>query len=160
MTKFLCDPAAFDLVVDYATRRRVGVQTWNGTPAQAEAEARFGMSYLHIGPRPAEIAAVLYEANVRSLEALESARTAFDRRRGEGFGPVTFPYTFRPVAIEIDPRLVLTQIRCIREQSWHLPGWETSLANVILQAITEQAILDLSIAPYRLRERDVRPVEA
>lgn len=147
----LCSRATFDLLTDYAVRRKVNAQTWGGTQGMSDAVRIFGQAYVRCHHFPEAIATVLYEANVASLATKIGGTRANDYRFEGG-------YQYRPVAIAIDPRLVLRQVRRVREESYTVMKWDETLAFEILNAIERSAIDELSEGQiWQLHEKHVRP---
>jgi hypothetical protein len=147
----LCSRATFDLLTDYAVRRKVNAQTWGGTQGMSDAVRIFGQAYVRCHHFPEAIATVLYEANVASLATKIGQSNANDHRFTGG-------YQYRPVAIDIDPRLVLRQIRRVREESYSVMKWDETLAFEILNAIERSAVDELSEGQiWLLHEKHVRP---
>lgn len=147
----LCHPATFDLLTDYAVRRKVNAQTWGGTQGMSDAMSIFGQAYVRCHHFPEAIATILYEANVTSLATKIGSTEANGCRFING-------YTFRPVAIDIDPRLVLQQVRRMREETWSVKNYRETLVCAILDAIERAAIEELCEGQiWLLYEKDVRP---
>ncbi len=76
----LCSRATFDLLTDYAVRRKVNAQTWGGTQGMSDAVRIFGQAYVRCHHFPEAIATVLYEANVASLATKIGQSNANDHR--------------------------------------------------------------------------------
>lgn len=147
----LCDRATFDLLTDYAVRRKVNAQTWNGTQGIEDAKRIFGDAYVRCHQFPEAVATVLYEANVVSLGAKIGGTAANGHRFVGG-------YQYQPVAIDIDPRLVLKQVKRLRSLSWSVPKFSETLVCAILDAIERAAIEELCEGQiWLLHEKDVRP---
>lgn len=147
----LCSRATFDLLTDYAVRRKVNAQTWGGTQGMSDAVRIFGQAYVRCHHFPEAIATVLYEANVASLATKIGGTRANDYRFEGG-------YQYRPVAIDIDPRLVLRQVKRVREACWTVDKFNETLVCEILNAIERAAVEEVSEGQiWRLHEKDVRP---
>lgn len=151
MSAFLCSDATFDLLADYAARRRTTVYTCAGTDASRQAHKAFNDDYANLSQRAPQVAKILRYENVRSLEARYGAQNAIEMGANA-------PYRYRPVTIDIRPELVLQQIRCLSYQSCETSDWEDTLAHAILEAIEHEAIREITAGqPWTLDEQDVRP---
>lgn len=147
----LCHPATFDLLADYAKRRKVNAQTWGGTQGMEDAVQIFGQAYVRCHHFPEAVATILYEANVTSLATKIGSTEANGCRFTNG-------YQYRPVTIDIDPRLVLRQVRRMREETWSVKNYRETLVCAILDAIERAAIEELCEGQiWLLHEKDVRP---
>lgn len=152
MSAFMCPPAVFDLIADYASRKRVtlyidGLE--ENEPATSEMYATFGNDYANFTMQAPKVAKVLRDQNARSVEY----------RYGEDCDMGTKEaYRYRPCTIGIDPRLVLMQISCLAYQSCETPDWGRTLAHFILEAVKRSAIRELTDGqPWVVSEEDVRP---
>lgn len=147
----LCHRATFDLLTDYAVQRKVNAQTWNGTQGIEDAKRIFGDAYVRCHLFPEAVATILYEANVVSLGRKIGGTAANGHRFVGG-------YQYCPVAIDIDPRLVLKQVKRVRQACWSVDKFNETLVCEILNAIERAAIEELCDGQiWLLHEKHVRP---
>lgn len=150
MSCYMCEPATFDVLADYAARHRVTLYLRPGTPAVAEAVRIFGSDQPCLATRQNIVGQVLRDQNAASV----------DYRYGPTADMGTdAPYRYRSCSLSIDPRFILMVARCYSYQSCETPDWEQSLAFAIIDGIKEAAIEQLTEGqPWGAREEDVRPV--
>ena len=149
MSCYMCEPATFDVLADYAARHRVTLYLRAGTITAAESLNVFGNDQPCLAMRQNSVGQLLRDQNAASVEHryLDPSGMGTDA-----------PYRFRPCTIELDPRFVLSVARCYSYQSCETPDWEHSLAYAIVQHIEAAAVRQLTEGqPWGAREEDVRP---
>jgi hypothetical protein len=156
MSAFMCSNAHFDALASYAAKERITLRTYNLTgEARLEANEAFqGNDMPNLITFSDRVGAILHAANVRSVEyRYEDCRTS------NAMGTKN-PYQFQPVVNGLSHAEALMAVRCLEYQSCEPQEWETSLAKLICEAITDTAIRGITSEVrgcWPVEEEMVRP---
>jgi len=115
MSAFICSDNHISAIVKWATRNNVSI--WYGNPSRS----------LCAGGEQ-ELVDILYAENVESVNY-----------RYKGDDPIT-GCVYDPTSPILAPVAVIKAVQSLEYQSCEHPGWETSDAKEILQAIQSEAI--------------------
>ena len=135
MSAFMCSPAHFDALADYASRNRVDV------------DVSHDAKYLDTK----KVGAILRDENARSVEARYA-----DCKSSNAMGTKNV-YTFRPVDKHLTDAGALAALQCYEYQSCESDDWTETLAFAVCQAIQANAIRQITKdEKWALAEDDVR----
>ena len=125
MSAFICSDNHISAIVRWATRNNVSI--WYGNPSRSLRAGGDLSRSLRTGDEQ-ELVDILYAENVKSVNY---------RYRG---GDPTTGCVYDPTSPILAPVAVIKAVQSLEYQSCEHPGWETSDAKEILQAIQSEAI--------------------